>query len=206
MKELESDGRTVEEAINLALNKLGADRDDVEVDVLVEGSKGLFGILGSRMARVKVVVKEDPKEIAKDFLNTVLDKMNIIVNTEVFKKDDYYYFSFTGENLGLLIGHRGETLDSLQYLTNLTVNRKLQDRVKIILDVEGYRKRREETLTRLAKRLIEKVNKTGKKVILEPMAPHERRIIHTTVQEDDSVSSFSEGNDPYRKVVIVLKK
>lgn len=139
------------------------------------------------------------------FLENIFDKLGIEVQTDVSKKDDFINLSFQGNNLGILIGRRGETLDSLQYLTNLVVGKKFGQRFRIILDVEGYRERREQTLINLALRLSEKVKKTGHNIVLEPMNPHERRIIHTALQNDTKVRTFSEGEEPHRKVVITKK-
>ncbi len=205
MKSIEASGKTVDCAIDKALNKLKKSKDEVEIEVLEEPSKGIFGILGSRLARIRVTIKESPSDIARDFLNEVLSQMKVDVKFETKNTGEYYYLSMSGENLGILIGHRGETLDALQYLTNLAVSRKLAKKVRIVLDVEGYRKKRENTLVNLALRLSERVKKDGKKITLEPMSPYERRIIHTTLQEEKSIYTFSEGEEPYRKVVIAPK-
>ena len=130
------------------------------------------------------------------------------VQIESEERDGYLYLSMTGENMGILIGRRGETLDALQYLVNLVVNKKLfplGERAKIILDIEGYRSKREKTLINLAKKISMRVRRTGNKVVLEPMSPHERRIIHTALQGDDEVETYSEGVEPYRKVVVAPK-
>jgi spoIIIJ-associated protein len=157
----------------------------------------------------KDVFIEVPNEFAKDlaveFLTNVFRNMGLSVNMNCKTDNGYINISIKGTRLGILIGRRGETLDALQYLTNLAVNRKTEKRVNIILDVEGYRKRREETLNRLARRLAEKVKRTGNKVMLEPMNPHERRIIHTALQNNMDVTTYSEGEEPYRKVIIALK-
>ncbi|MCR6545642.1 RNA-binding cell elongation regulator Jag/EloR [Dehalobacterium formicoaceticum] len=146
-----------------------------------------------------------PETAAIQFLENIFNKIEVQVETEVSKKDDFLYLSFRGEDLGILIGRRGETLDSLQYLTNLVVGKKFGQRYRIILDVEGYRERREQTLINLALRLSEKVKRTGHNIVLEPMNPHERRIIHTALQNDSKVRTFSEGEEPHRKVVITKR-
>ncbi|MHB1126774.1 MAG: RNA-binding cell elongation regulator Jag/EloR [Bacillota bacterium] len=205
-KEVEKTAKTVDEAIEEALLELGVQRDKVKIEIIEEPSKGLFGLIGTRMARIKVTYEEDPVAVANTFLRNILANLHVEAQMEAQKSEDYLHLSLTGEDLGILIGRRGETLDALQYLTNLAVNKELGKRVKIILDIEGYRKRREETLIKLAQRLSEKVKRTGADVVLEPMNPHERRVIHTALQLDQQVSTFSEGEDPYRKVVISLKK
>lgn len=148
---------------------------------------------------------ELPEEVAINFLDKVFQKLDLKVKPEVFKREDFIYISFYGDDLGILIGRRGETLDSLQYLANLIVGKKFGQKYRIILDVEGYRKRREQTLIKLAHRLSDKVKKTGHNIVLEPMNPHERRIIHTALQNDQKVRTFSEGEEPYRKVIITRK-
>lgn len=205
MKEIEVSGRTVEEAIATALKSLQAKREEVEVTVLEEGSKGFLGLLGSRQARVKVVIPDNPEKVINDFLNKVLADMHIKAGVELRPRDGYYFVSFHGQDLGILIGRRGETLDALQYLTNLAVNRVLEHKIKVILDVEGYRKRREQTLINLARRLSNRVKETGNRIVLEPMNPQERRVIHTALQNDSQILTFSEGQEPNRKVVIALR-
>lgn len=148
---------------------------------------------------------EKPEEVAEKFLEKIFQKLGVQVKTDVSKQEDFLYLSFNGDDLGILIGRRGETLDSLQYLTNLVVGKKCGQKYRIILDVEGYRKRREQTLVNLAHRLSEKVKRTGHNIVLEPMNPHERRIIHTALQNDQRVRTFSEGEEPYRKVIITRK-
>lgn len=205
MKSIEIAAKTVESAVETALKELQVKREDVEVEVLEEPSKGLFGLIGSKMAKVRVTVKKTAEDLALEFLTKVFKDMGLNVNMNTKKDNGYINISIKGPRLGILIGRRGETLDALQYLTNLVVNRKTEKRTNIILDVEGYRKRREETLNRLAKRLAEKVKRTGNKVMLEPMNPHERRIIHTALQNNADVTTYSEGKEPYRKVIIALK-
>lgn len=206
MKSVETEGKTIDQAVKRALEQLNRTREEIEVEILEEPTKGILGILGSRQAKIRVTVKEDPLKLAKDFLTKVLSCMEIKVHMETQDRQDYLKISMSGENLGILIGRRGETLDALQYLTNLIVSRKMEERIRIILDVEGYRQRRENTLINLAKRLSERVKKSGNKITLEPMNPHERRVIHTALQNEGKIYTFSEGEDPNRKVVIAPKK
>jgi spoIIIJ-associated protein len=203
-KVIETAGKTVEDAVNAALDELGADIDDVEVTVLEEGSKGLFGI-GSKQARVQVMLKMDPAEEGVSFLENVFEKMNINVNIEKFEDEDSILLKISGKDSGIIIGRRGETLDALQYLTSLVVNRKSNRYKRLTIDIENYRKKREETLVRLAKRLADKVVRYRRNVSLEPMNPYERRIIHSTLQNNEYVETYSVGEDPNRKVVITLK-
>ncbi|MCD8198661.1 MAG: protein jag [Phascolarctobacterium sp.] len=156
----------------------------------------------------KFTVNEEAVSKARDFLQQVFNAMKIEVVMEKFikKSDGSVTFKLHGDDMGILIGKHGQTLDSLQYLTNLVANKNSTDRVRIIIDVENYRTRRVETLSRLAVRLADKVKRNGEKVALEPMNPHERKIIHMTLQGDSRVVTSSEGEEPLRHVVIELKK
>lgn len=231
MTSVEKTGKTVDEAIEAAIAELGVSREQIAYEVLEEPSKGLFGFLGSKPARVRVELiagqtpaaaaapkekKEravaadkaatDPVEVAKAFLLSVFKAMKLNVKIEKMTGIDQVTLNLRGEDLGILIGKHGQTLDALQYLTNLAAHRDSDERVRIVIDVEDYRKRREETLVRLAQRLADRVKFRGEKVVLEPMSPHERKIIHTALQDDHRVTTFSEGEEPFRKVVITLKK
>ena len=207
MKVVEKTGKTVEEAITAGVLELAVDRTQVNIEVLEEpAKKGLFGLFGKSLARVRVSYEDDIGMLATEFIHKVCQAMKINADTQASKDGEHWHIDITGPELGILIGRRGDTLDALQYLTNLAVAKRLSERVRIIVDVEGYRLRREETLVRLAKRLSEKVKRTGIKIVLEPMNPHERRIIHTTLQDEARISTFSEGDDPNRRVVISLKR
>ncbi|MDQ7092457.1 RNA-binding cell elongation regulator Jag/EloR [Desulfosporosinus sp. PR] len=207
MKVAEKTGKTVEEAIAAGIQELAVDRQYVNIEVLEEpAKKGLFGLFGTKLARVRVSYEDDPGILATEFINDVCQAMGVKAGAQISKNAENWHINITGPDLGILIGRRGDTLDALQYLTNLAVAKKLSERVRIIVDVEGYRLRREETLIRLAKRLSEKVKRTGVRIVLEPMNPHERRIIHTSLQDDTRISTFSEGDDPNRRVVIALKR
>jgi spoIIIJ-associated protein len=203
---VEKTGKTIEEAIESALSELDVLRERTTYEVLESPSRGFLGF-GSKQARVKVsVIPIDPVEQAKLFLNDIFKKMNLKTTMEQTKTDDAVSFVIHGADLGVLIGKHGQTLDALQYLTNLAANRDAEVRTRILLDVENYRKRRNDTLTALAFRLAEKVKRRGERVALEPMSPQERRTIHMALQGDPKISTYSEGDEPYRKVVITLKK
>ncbi|HEY8911491.1 MAG TPA: RNA-binding cell elongation regulator Jag/EloR [Desulfosporosinus sp.] len=207
MRVAEKTGKTVEEAITAGVLELGVDRALVKVEVIEEpAKKGLFGLFGKSLAKVRVSYENDPGVLATEFIHDICLTMGVNADTQVSKDGENWHVDINGPELGILIGRRGDTLDALQYLTNLAVSKKLSERVRVIVDVEGYRQRREETLVRLAKRLSEKVKRTGTRVVLEPMNPHERRIIHTSLQDETRISTFSEGADPNRRVVISLKR
>ncbi len=207
MEFVEKNGKTVNDAVELALIDLNVTRDRVDVEVIEEPSKGLFGIIGVRLAKVKVTLRNiDPIEEAEIFLSNIFQAMQITVMIEHISNHEGITLNLVGDDLGILIGKHGQTLDALQYLTNLAVNRKSFNKARIILDIEDYRKRRSDTLSRLAIRLADKVKRRGDKVVLEPMSPHERKIIHMALQQDKDISTYSEGEEPYRKIVIALKK
>lgn len=207
MKITENTGKTVEDAISAGLQELGVERDKVKIEILGEPTKkGIFGILGTSLARVRISYEDNPGELACDFTKEICRCMGVEASFRLTQKNEHWYIDITGSELGMLIGRRGDTLEALQYLANLAVARKLAERVRVIIDVEGYRQRREETLIRLAQRLSDKVKRTGTRVVLEPMNPHERRIIHTALQDEHRIATFSEGEDPNRRVVISLKR
>lgn len=275
----EYSAKSVEEALEKALNEMMLTRDDIDYEIVQQPSKGFLGF-GQKDAVVRVsrkvieevkvelkkaVEKEDVKEIVKEvvketapaaetvleeafddskeedseadydfvneseedvqevaaskvdkkeameaaeakgraFLTKIFDEMDLDVVIEVKEKGGYLVFDLQGENLGILIGRRGDTLDALQFLMNLVINEKNSAKVKGIIDIENYRAKREETLVGLGHKLAAKARKTGQKVVLEPMNPQERRIIHMALQNDKRVTTYSEGEEPYRKVVIV---
>lgn len=205
MKFTEKTGKTVEEAVKNALNELKVTVDKVEVEVLEEPSKGIFGLIGTKPAKVRVTVVDNPEETAISFLKSVLDNMNLQAQFKTKLKGETLYIEVVGKDMGILIGRRGQTLDSIQYLVSLVVNKDREKYLRIVLDTEDYRRKREQTLIKLANKLAYKV-KTGKQdIVLEPMNPYERRIIHSTLQNHPEVQTRSEGEEPFRKVVIAAK-
>lgn len=209
MEVIEVKGKTVEDALIDALVKLETTSDKVEYEVIEKGSKGLLGI-GSKPAVIKVWVKktteETIEEIAQDFIKKVCIAMGIVVKVNIQVKDKVIDIDLVGEDMGVLIGKRGQTLDSLQYLVSLVVNKETDSFYRVKLDTENYRKRRKETLENLAKNIAFKVKKTKRSVSLEPMNPYERRIIHSALQNDKYVTTSSEGVDPNRYVIVSFKK
>lgn len=204
---IEKTGKTVEDAIEAALAELGLERDQVDYRVLEAPSKPLFGLLGGREAKVEVTVKKvEPVERAKLFIEKITKAMSLVVSITVISTDDAVTLNLKGDDLGILIGKHGQTLDALQYLTNLAANREGRERIRFVIDVEDYRKRRADTLEQLALRLADRVKRSGDRVVLEPMTPHERKIIHMSLQEDLRIETYSEGEEPYRRVVIASKR
>ena len=205
MKSVVSSGKTIDEAILMAVAQLGVQRDNLEIEILEEPVKGLFGIIGAKDARIRATIKKSLGDKAKEFLLKLLELMGVDAVVDVNEKSDYISIEIKGPGMGILIGYRGETLDSLQYLVSLYVNKETEKYKRVVIDTGNYRAKREETLRKLAKRLAHKVAKTKKRVVLEPMNPYERRIIHSTLQNDRFVKTYSEGEEPFRKVVITLK-
>ncbi len=235
MSAVEATGKTVEEALEKALIELGRSADEVTYEVLEAPSRGFFGLFGGHEARLRVTEKEaqgapvapamemprapveapaapmasaaSPQERAESFLSGIFRAMGLTVAMERRETEEGVLYDLSGESLGILIGKHGQTLDALQYLTNLAANRGgAEERIHVILDVEGYRSRREETLRRLAGHLAEKACRIHAEVRLEPMNRHERKIIHMALQDNYRVSTYSDGDEPYRCVVIAPKR
>ena len=205
MKFTEKTGKTVDEAVKLALDELKVSMEKVEVEVIEEASRGLFGLIGTKQARVKVIVKDTPEEDAIFFLKDVLKTMGLEASFESKLKGDTLTIEVLGKDMGVLIGRRGQTLDAIQYLISLVVNKDRENYLRVVLDTEDYRRKREQTLIRLANKLAYKVHKTGKSVVLEPMNPYERRIIHSALQNHPNIITKSQGEEPFRRVVITAK-
>jgi spoIIIJ-associated protein len=202
VKQVTATGQNVEEAVKSALAQLQVSKDRTDVDVIDQGKKGIFGIFGSRPAVVKVTVIIDPIEEAQKFLTQVSEQMGAPAEIEIKREGKHVHFIMTGEKIALLIGKRGQTLNSLQYLTQLVLNRFSNQYLTVILDAEDYRKRRNETLIQLAHRLAQKAVRTGTDVTLEPMPSYERKVIHAALSENKRVKTISDGTEPHRYIVI----
>ena len=207
MEFIEVSAKTVDDAITESLVKLGTTSDKIEYEVIEKGSSGFLGI-GSRPAIIKVRKKSDVEDYVYEFLHNVFLAMSLEVEIIINKSEDgkNVDVELKGEEMGVLIGKRGQTLDSLQYLTNLAVGKQVNKYVKVKIDTEDYRKRRRDTLENLAKNIAYKVKRTKRSVSLEPMNPFERRVIHSALQNDRYVNTHSEGEEPYRHVVVTLKR
>lgn len=209
MKSVVKVSKTVEEALAEALRELEVDDEDkVEIEIIEEPSKGLFGLIGTKEAKIRVTLKYDPIGMAKEFLSEVLTSMGINADLDMKLEGDVLHIDvvdIASSDLGIIIGKRGNTLDAIQYLTSLAINKFGEKYIKVSLDSEGYRKKREESLIKLAKKMADKASYSRKPVKLEPMNPFERRIIHSALQNYNDVTTYSEGDDPYRRVVIVGK-
>ena len=207
MEFIEISAKNVDDAITQATVQLGITSDQLEYEVLDKGSTGFLGI-GSKNAVIKARKKFSIDENVVEFLSSIFDamKMEVEILVAVNEEEHIIEVELKGDDMGILIGKRGQTLDSLQYLTNLAINKHSDEYYKVKIDTEDYRKRRKETLENLAKNIAYKVKRTKRPVSLEPMNPFERRIIHSTLQNDRYVTTHSEGDEPYRHVVVTLKK
>ena len=207
MKTIEMTGKTIDEALENALNELKLTKDRVDVEIIDEGNKGFLNLIGVKPAKIRVSVKRNAVEEAKTFLEEVLSSMGVEAKLEATEENDNIFINISGDKMGLVIGYRGGTLDSLQYLVSLVVNKDHSEAYKrVTLDTENYRKKREETLIKVAEKTAYKVKKTGRPYKLEPMNPYERRIIHSALQDYSEISTYSEGEEPYRRIVISMKK
>ena len=199
--------KTVSDAITEACKVLGVTSDKLDYVVKEEGSSGFLGI-GAKDAVIEAKVKSSVSDKAKIFLNDVFQAMNmtVVINAEYKEEEKELFIDLSGDDMGVLIGKRGQTLDSLQYLVSLIVNKESTDYIRVKVDTENYRKRRQDTLENLAKNIAFKVKRTKRTVSLEPMNPYERRIIHSALQNDKFVTTHSEGDEPFRHVVVTMKR
>ncbi len=200
--------KTVEDALKDALEELNVTEDEVEVEVLEQPNRGFLGLIGAKDATIKVTVVDNVESVAYEFIEEVINSIGVKGDISVHKEGNLLHVSVDNidpKRKGILIGKRGSTLDAVQYLLSLAVNKDRQDYLKVLVDVGGYRDKRKETLERLALRMGEKAVYQKKPVKLEPMNAYERKIIHSALQGNTDVTTYSEGNEPYRKVVIKAK-
>ena len=208
MEYIEVTAKTVNDAITEACQRLEVTSDKLDYVVVEEGSSGFLGI-GSKPAVIKAKVKcSSVPERAREFLDDVFGAMNMVVAMDIKydEENKNLNIDLSGDEMGILIGKRGQTLDSLQYLVSLVVNKGSEEYIRVKVDTEDYRKRRKETLENLAKNIAYKVKRTKRSVSLEPMNPYERRVIHSALQNDKYVTTHSEGEEPFRRVVVTLKR
>ena len=206
MEYREFSAKTKEDAITEACQYFTVSSDKLMIEVVDEGSNGFLGI-GAKPAIIKAAVKGTVEDKAKDFLKDVLEAMDleVVITVKYDEAEKNMEIDLKGDDMGVLIGKRGQTLDSLQYLVSLVVNKESEEYIRVKVDTEDYRNRRKATLEGLAKNISYKVKRTKRAVSLEPMNPYERRIIHSALQNDKYVTTHSEGEEPYRHVVVTLK-
>ncbi|RJX36613.1 protein jag [Paenibacillus pinisoli] len=206
MKKIVASGKTIDDAVRSGLTQWQVTEDRVKIVVLEQPSKGLFGLIGVKDAKVELELIPDALEEAEKFLLEVAKTMGLSIRIDRKETKDGVQLSVTGEGeLGMLIGRRGGTLDALQYLINIVANRYSNSHLRIVLDAEDFRERRRKTLEELSDRLAGRVIRTRKEVVLEPMTPLERKVIHSQLQNHPKVRTFSKGDEPNRRVVIALK-
>lgn len=207
-KDIRVSAKTVDEAITEALLQLETTSDKIEYEVIEKGNTGFLGFIGSKPAVIRVWKKFNLVDNVQQFLDDMFKAMNMEVNSVIDYNEEEraMNITFDGEEMGILIGKRGQTLDSLQYIISLVVNKESESYIRVKVDTENYRERRKETLETLAKNIAYKVKRTRRSVALEPMNPYERRIIHSALQNDRYVETHSEGDEPFRKVVVTLKR
>jgi spoIIIJ-associated protein len=203
---IETTGRSVEEALESALRELGVSEDDVIVEVIEEPSRGFLGIIGSKDARIRVTLKKDKAELAYEFLTGLLHRMDLHGVVESRGQGDTRLLTVDGEDLGVLIGRHGQTLKHLEFLTNVVSSRGIGNIKRIFVDVAGYRKRKEKILEDLARNAARRVERTGRSTTLRPMEARDRRIVHLALQKNGRVTTHSEGDEPFRRVVISPRK
>ena len=207
-KKIEIKSKTKEEAIQTALLKLGVEEKDIEVNVIQNPSKGFLGLIGAKDGIYEItVIKKEEIEIAKEFIENILIKSKINAKVNAMQEDNLIKISIEGKEATCLIGRRGETLDAVQFLTGLALNKINKDsHMRVLVDIENYRSKREESLVRYARKVAREVAKTRRTKKLDYMNPYERRIVHSALQNDKYVITYSEGTDPYRRLVIEYKR
>ena len=208
MENISVEGKNVQDAVMNAALQTGIPSSELEYKVIDEGNKGFLGLFNVKPAVIEVIQKESLLDITNDYLNELFEAMGVETQCDIQfdEENNKMDINLSGDNMGILIGKRGQTLDSLQYLISLFVNKNSENYIKVQLDTENYRERRKKTLENLARNIAYKVKRTRRSISLEPMNPYERRIIHSALQNDRYVCTKSEGEDPYRKVVIMLKR
>ncbi|SFB29832.1 spoIIIJ-associated protein [Lentibacillus halodurans] len=202
MKEITASGQTVEEAVQSALEQLDTTRDHVEVEIIDEGKKGILGVFGTKRAFVKVTMVKNQVEEAEAFLQEVAEKMNVQADVSTTVSDNHVTFDLSGEKIAVLIGKHGQTLNAIQYLVHLVLNKNGGQFYSVTVDAEGYRGRRKETLEALAHKMADKAERLNKNVALEAMPAFERKMIHNALQHNQQVSTYSDGVEPHRRIVI----
>ncbi|WP_042220866.1 RNA-binding cell elongation regulator Jag/EloR [Oceanobacillus manasiensis] len=202
MREITASGQTVDEAVQSALEQLNTTKDQVKVEIIDEGKKGLLGLFGSKRAFVKVTLAKNKIEETTEYLKKIITNMNIEAEITVTVTGNHVNFELSGENIAVLIGKRGQTLNALQHLLHLAINKDGKQFYTVSLDAEGYRQRRKDTLESLAAKMADKAVRMNKKVALEPMPSFERKIIHAALQSKKGINTYSDGVEPHRHIVI----
>lgn len=202
MREVTASGKSIDEAINSALNQLNLSKDETKIDIIDEGKKGFLGIFGASRAIVKVTESFDSVTNAEEYLKNMIQHMNIDAKVDTIVEENNVTYNLSGDKIAILIGKRGQTLNAIQYLVQLVINKDTKQYYTVTVDAEGYRGRRKETLESLALKMADKSKRMNRKVALEPMPAFERKIIHAALQNQSNVQTYSDGNEPHRHIVI----
>jgi spoIIIJ-associated protein len=205
MRSLEVEAKTIEEAIETACSELNVSRENIEVEVLASGSTGIFGIVGTKKAKIRVTTKEESSDLAslsEKITKEIIGLMGLEASLSARVEGQTVYIQFEGDKSGLLIGRRGQTLDALQYILTRILHRQFSEKIKIVLDSGDYRERRKRYLEDLAVKMAEKSKHTGKPVVLSPMNAHDRRIVHLALEKDKSLKTVSRGDGLLKKIII----
>lgn len=202
MREITATGQTVEEAVQSALEQLNTTKDQVDITIIDEGKKGLFGVFGSKRSIVKVTLAKNQIQQTEKYIHELTKNMDVEIEIKTAVEGNHVTFELSGEKIALLIGKRGQTLNALQYLVHLVINKDGKQFYTVTVDAEGYRARRKETLESLAYKMADKAKRLNKKVALEPMPAYERKIIHSILQGNKEISTYSDGVEPHRHIVI----
>lgn len=205
MDYIQFSGKTRSDAVEKAKEKFGVGEDKLDIQVVEEGSKGFLGI-GAKdfvINAKKLVIKE---EVITEFLKKVYNCLDIKIDVEITEDDDNINVKITGEDSTILIGRHGDSLDGLQTILNIVLTKETSEHKRIILDIEGYREKREDSLVSYAKKMAQKVMRSRRSIKLDPMNPYERRIVHFALQQNDRITTFSEGEEPNRRIVLALKR
>jgi spoIIIJ-associated protein len=215
METYEFEGKTTEEAIENAARKLNLPVEDLNIDVIEPGSAGIFGLVGGRRAKIKVTLKSAPEaeqssamhevRLAQETLEKILSMIPVEANVQTDRMEDNIVLNIVGDRSGLLIGRKGKTLDALQYIVTKIVNKAIDKRINVVVDSENYRKRRKDSITQLALKMGDKAKKTKKPVATNPLNPHDRRLVHLALKDDDDLETKSRGEGLLKKVVIIPK-
>jgi spoIIIJ-associated protein len=214
MENYEFEGKTTEDAIENASRKLNLPVEELSIDIIEPGSSGIFGLVGSRKSKIRVTVKSPIKKtdddnglkIAKETLENILSLIPVNTTVSAEQTDSKIALTIEGDTSGLLIGRKGKTLDALQYIVNKVVNKTLEKRTRVVVDSENYRQRRKESLTLLALKMGEKAKRIRKPITTDPMNPHDRRIVHLALQEDEKLDTKSRGEGLLKKIIIIPKR
>ncbi len=207
MSSIEIEAKTTQEAIEKACEHFHLSKEELDIEVLEDRSTGIFGIVGNKKAKIRVTPKKDDSMVvAQETLEKIISLISADTRISAERKADEIILNFTGNNTGILIGHKGKTLEAIEYIVNKAVNKASEKKVRVIVDSENYRKRRDESLKTLAFQMAEKAKKTNRTATIDPISPRDRRIVHLALKEDHRISTKSEGEGLFKRIFIIPSK